>query len=134
MSDLMQNNLVTNLYGAKNNVELLLARNGEYYDYKDSTTFDYILNRYVCEEHVKELLTGWHLQKYGHIQYISVQKQKRKACSIPEGEDMPNHAPRKILETPGSHTHPKFLNFDEARAFLHMNNMVLHPGIRKNLD
>lgn len=115
----------------KNELELIMNRGAADYskDFsspEDVAAFD---TEYICQEHRKELSTGWNRHHYSHFIRTKGPPERTK-CSYPDdrhGEDRPL-IPLKKGKTAISVTR------EEAESVLALEGIHLHVGLRTFLQ
>lgn len=123
----IKNRTSKNLFGASNSADLLLARSIGVFSIDDQQT--YITNNYyVCESHIKELLTKWYILTYEHFDHEQ-QNPMRPICSFPTIEPF-NNLHTKRTKTIG--TDLPQLTKQQAEFVLTHYGILLHPGLCKN--
>lgn len=83
--------------------------------------------RFICDGHVKELLTKWSTFNYNHYLTEKVNGSKVKKCSFPRNLLPDVHGSRPTLV---SNSLPE-LQRNQTKFILEKYGIHLHPGLRK---
>jgi hypothetical protein len=122
----LQTRTSTNMYGAKNVLELLLARGEGRYDITGVS--DEFLEHHVCTGHYQELVTKWSTHYMdGHFHYTRNWQTKTETCSLPHPL-LPN------VHTPGLKvTQAKLprLQMTGGAKLKRKYGVHVHPGTRR---
>ncbi len=123
------------LFGADNAADLLMIRGAGLFgiDWSDQSVLDEYREKFVCDEHWKELVTHWHQRYRNHWMQKTVKmggaKKVAKTCSMPESiEDAHKGSARPLVQGATS------LNKEQAQAILSKYHLLLHPGLRKYFE
>lgn len=113
---------IEELYGARDVIDLILARTGEFVKWEDSRKVAEVLSRKICQNHLNDLLVEWKNKAKNHVYYK--RKTNKKVCSV--SVDLEDHENLHEDRNDPKNT----VSYEDALSVFDKTAVLIHPGTR----